>query len=48
MTEIIVTPLFKLKDNNEVISDSNNIPMINRENMNNVISSQKSLLVSYI
>lgn len=48
ITEIIVTPLFKLKDNNEVISDSNNIPMINRENMNNVISSQKLLLVSFI
>jgi hypothetical protein len=47
ITEIIVTPLFKLKDDNTIIIDSDNVPMINKENMNSVINSQKSLVREY-
>ena len=48
MTDIIVTPLFKLNKDNEVITDSDNVPTTNKDEMDSVISEQKHLITKFI
>lgn len=48
MVDTMTTPLFKMKDNNEALVDSDNIPIVNGEVINRVINDKKNLLNKYI
>lgn len=43
ITDIVITPLFKLNENNEIATDSDNIPLENKAKMNEVINTQTVL-----
>lgn len=48
ITDIVITPLFKLNKNNEVITNGDNIPLENKEKMKRAISNQTVQLRQFV